>query len=134
MTTMRKDECHEITAIIQSSLAPIVNKLQGLEEKVDKLMQDRVTRSDMETRFKELTSIYVPRDLYEPHHTTSIERVNRLENDLRELHNRIEKKFEAIEEAALTEKDRTWLRIGQISGWIALALTLLPLLAHIRFQ
>lgn len=128
----------DIVAIIQTAISPLIAKIQSLEEKVDRLNQDRVTRSDVENLRKELLGTMVPRDSYEPRHAMLIERDTQLElairdnrkevdADLKELEKRIEVNKELIDEkikekstADLSKEDRHWMRLTQIVAYVSL--------------
>lgn len=75
----------EIANIVQSAIAPLSNKVQSVDDKVNLLNQDRVTRTDFEKLRQELHGSMVPRDVYETRHSALIERDAQLESSIREL-------------------------------------------------
>lgn len=136
-----------ITAIIQTAINPLVSKIQTLEEKVDRLGQDRITRSDME----KLTLTFVQRDAYETRHAVLVDQAREVEADLRDLRKiheeaiqrlreqleiskkQTEEQLKQQQETALSSKDRAWVRWSITAGWIATALSIITfLLSHLR--
>lgn len=130
-----------------------MSKLQIVENKVDALNQDRVTRSDFENLRKEISGSYVPRDTYEARHAILIERDNQIElqhkTDLKELRDYIEKnilqrekaieqlehKIEQQHDIQLSTKDRNWMRISQWTGILAIVLSILDwIFQHVKLQ
>src|SRR5438067_11012908 len=81
---MTRGDYGDIATMLQTIISPLTSKLQTLEDKVDKLSQDRVTRSDIEKLRGELVGTMVPRDAYEPRHASLVERDMQLENISRE--------------------------------------------------
>lgn len=132
------DLLDRINTSIKSELSPLTTKIDALDNKVSELYRDRVTRVDLE----KLTSAFVPRDAYEARHAQLIERDKDLENDTRELRtkletiqNSLEEKIKHQQEIQLSEKDRTWIRMGQIMGALGLLGAALEfILAHIHFN
>jgi hypothetical protein len=150
----------DIAAIIQAAISPLLAKIQVLEEKVDRLGQDRVTRPDLE----KLTLAFVPRDAYEPRHAALIDRDRQLEDDMRELRKDLDTQLEKLttqgtatwqrmdtrieankqlieermkqqQEAQLSEKDRAWVRWSIVAGWGAALIAILSfILAHVKFN
>lgn len=131
----------------------LMSKLQIVENKVDALNQDRVTRSDFEGLRKEISGSYVPRDTYEARHAILIERDNQIElqhkTDLKELRDYIEKnilqrekaieqlsnKIEQQHDIQLSVKDRNWMRVSQAISVLAfLAAVLDWIFQHIKLQ
>src|SRR6266702_2919844 len=82
---MTRNEYGDITSILQAIINPLTSKLQTLEDKVDKLNTDRVTRTDFENLRKEISGSYLPRDAYEPRHLALVERQATLEGGIREV-------------------------------------------------
>lgn len=143
------DMMQQINASIKAELSPITSKLGVLEEKVNDLNKDRITRSDLE----KMTSNFVQRDAYEARHNQLIERDKDLENDVRELrrdtdaemqkiHERLESGKQQIEDrikqaqdTQLSERDRNWIRMSQVMGALGLLGAILEFfLTHIKFQ
>jgi len=137
----------DITAIIQTAITPLISKIQALEDKVDRLGQDRITRSDME----KLTLTFVQRDAYETRHAVLVDQARQIEVDLRELRKmqdeafirmreqlettrkQMEEQLKLQQETALSSKDRAWVRWSITAGWIATAVSIITfLLSHIR--
>lgn len=161
---MTRNDYGDITTILQAIINPLTSKLQTLEDKVDKLNTDRVTRTDFENLRKEISGSYVPRDAYEPRHLALVERQATLESSIREvrkdhiddlkavredieqdierIHERQESSKQQLEdrikqqtEAQLSHKDRNWLRISQWTGVLAIILSILDwLFQHIKLQ
>lgn len=139
----------DIVNAVRQEVQPLLTKISALEEKINDLNRDRVTRSDLE----KLAMAFVPRDSYEARHAQLIERDKELENDMRELrkdveasdqkiHDRLESGKQQIEdriknaqEIKLSTQDRYWLRVSQILGAIGLLGALLDFISqHIHFQ
>lgn len=159
-----RGEFSELATFIQTTLSPVTNKLQTLENKVDALNMDRVTRSDIEKLRSEMSTAYVPRDAYEPRHAALIERDAQLDTNQRELrkdyetdmrtlredtekalqkvHDRlesgkqqIEDRFKQQQDVQLSARDRTWVRWSQVVGYIGMALAILGFIFdHISFK
>lgn len=140
----QRNEYADLISVIQSTISPMVTKLQVLEDKVDKLNQDRATRSDLEKLQDQLRLSFVPRDSYEPRHASLIERDTQLEvmirelrkdldADLQKVHERFESGKEQIEDRFKQQQERPWTRITQISGVVAVVLVVLDWLSqHLR--
>lgn len=143
------DMMQQINASIKAELSPITSKLGVLEEKVNDLNKDRVTRTDLE----KMTSNFVQRDAYEARHTQLIDRDKQLEDDVRELrrdveaadqkiHERLESGKQQIEdriknaqELQLSEKDRNWMRITQVMGALGMIGALFDFIfQHVHIQ
>lgn len=88
----------EISAIIQAAIHPLVNNLQDLENKVDRLNEDRVTRTDIEKLRTELVGAMVPRDSYEPRHAALVDRDTQLEGMIREGRRELDERVRTFEE------------------------------------
>jgi hypothetical protein len=73
----------EIAQIVQTAIVPLTNKIQQLDDKVNALALDRVTRSDIEKLRTELISSTVSKDVYETRHITLIQRDSQIEESLR---------------------------------------------------
>ena len=71
--------------IIQSAIGPLSAKIGQLDDKVNALALDRVTRSDIEKLRTELTNTTVQKDVYETRHLTLIQRDAQLEESLRNV-------------------------------------------------
>ena len=78
------DYYSDLAAIMSTAIGPLTTKLQSIDDKVNALSQDRVTRSDIEKLRAELMGSMVPRDAYEPRHLALVERQTTLENSIRE--------------------------------------------------
>lgn len=154
--TPSKDYTELLSWLSQAS-APMIAKLQTLEDKVDKLSQDRVTRTDIEKLRAELVGTMVPRDGYEARHQGLIARDTQIEDmvrelrkdynedlkemraeisdDLQKIHDRLESGKQQIEdrlkqaqEAQLSVKDRAWIRFSQLIGFAGILIALIDLL------
>lgn len=88
----------EMNAIIQSTINPLILRMQALEDKVDRLSQDHVTRTDIDKLRSELVGSLVPRDSYEPRHASLVERDAQLEGNLREMRRELEEKVKSFED------------------------------------
>lgn len=139
----------DVINAVRQEVQPLLTKINALEEKINDLNRDRVTRSDLE----KLTMAFVPRDSYEARHAQLIERDKELEVDMRDfrkeheeenkkIHERlesgkqqIEDRFKQLQEAKLSDQDRYWLRFSQFLGGLGLLGALLDfLLQHVHFQ
>lgn len=80
----RNNDYSDLAAIMQSVVNPLTTKLQAIDDKVNALSQDRVTRSDIEKLRAELIGTMVPRDAYEPRHLALTERMTTLDAMIRE--------------------------------------------------
>lgn len=92
-----RSEFAEISAIIRDAIHPIGSQMRTLEEKVDKLSQDRVTRSDVEKLRSEMVSLFVPRDSYEPRHAALIDRYTQIEGNIREVRRDLEERVKGFD-------------------------------------
>jgi hypothetical protein len=119
----------------------IQQAITRLEEKVDTLLQDRVTRGDFDKLRTEMHATFVPLASYEPRHTALItrdtqieDRVKAVEADLKQHKKETEEAFDNQTNAVIGSEDRKWLRISQIIGFAAAAFAILDMLTqHIRF-
>lgn len=93
----RRSEFAEITAIIRDAINPIGVEIQVLKEKVDKLSQDRVTRTDIEKMRTEMLTMFIPRDSYEPRHAALIERDSQIESSVREIRRDLDDRVKSFE-------------------------------------
>jgi len=161
----------EIVSLIQRTLEPLIAniskvdaKVDRVTDKVDELVRDRVTRSDIEKLRGEIQSSFVLRAEYEPRHATLISRDSYLEseikridtekeNDSKRIHERMESGKQQIEDrfrdmskeveeklkernqAELSAKDKGWIRVGQIGGIIALIIAIFDFISqHIQLH
>lgn len=85
MPPPRNNDYSDLAAIMTTAINPLTTKLQAIDDKVNALSQDRVTRSDFEGLRKEISGSYVPRDAYEPRHLALTERLTTLEAAIREV-------------------------------------------------
>lgn len=141
----QRNEYADLISVIQSTITPMVNKLQVLEDKVDKLNQDRATRSDLEKLHEQFRLTFVPRDSYEPRHASLIERNAQIESTIRELrkdvdadlqkiHDRLESGKQQIEERIKQQQERPWMRVQQLAGVVAVVLVIVDwLFQHVKF-
>ena len=84
--------------------------------------------------------------MYEVRHNALIDHDSRLDQQVREvqadlksctdaLDNKIDTKFSEVEDKKLSEKDRTYIRIGQIGGVLALLIAILSfVLQHVHLN
>lgn len=161
---MTRNDYGDVANMLQTIISPLTAKLQVLEEKVDKLSQDRVTRTDFENLRKEISGSYVPRDAYEPRHLALVERQTTLEAAIREvrkehaddiktvrdeaeqdsqkIHDRLESGKQQLEdrikqqsEIQLSGKDRFWVRVSQWVGVAGLVAAIMDwIFQHVKFQ
>lgn len=117
----------DIATIIQSAIRPV-------SEKVDDLLRDRVTRTDLKELRAEFMNGYVPRDVYEARHRQIEQDLLQLRKDYEEstqkVHERLESGKQQLEDrmkeqskAQLSGRDQFWLRVTQVIGIVAVALT-----------
>ena len=88
----------EISAIIQAAVHPLIDNMKDLESKVDKLSEDRVTRTDIEKLRAELIGSMVPRDGYEARHAALIDRDAQLEAVIRETRRELDERARGFED------------------------------------
>src|SRR4051794_15946834 len=117
----RNPDYSELAVILQSTINPLVSKLQTLENKVDGLSQDRVTRTDLEKLRGEIVGSFVDRASYEARHAALIERHTQLDMNIKDLRRDMDQDLQKIEdrlkqqqEATISDKDRNWLRWSQV--------------------
>lgn len=164
MPPPRNNDYNDLAALMQSVVTPLTTKLQAIDDKVNALSQDRVTRSDIEKLRSELVGSMVPRDAYEPRHLALVERQttlegsireerkdriddlkavrNDVEQDLQRVHERLESGKQQIEDRikeqqdiTLSDKDRLWIRWNQAIGFVAVAIALIELIMqHVKFN
>lgn len=159
MTSSQRPDFSDFAAMLQTTMHPLTTKLQTLEDKVDRLSQDRVTRTDIEKLRAELVGSMVPRDAYEPRHLALVERMATLEagireerkdrlednkgvrddveQDLQRLYERmesgkaqIEQRFKDQQEMTLSGKDRLWIRWNQVVGLLGILIALIDLIVQ----
>jgi len=128
----------DLTNIINGALAPVVTKINTLEEKVDKLTTSYVARDDLDKLRQEM----VMRDGYEVRLASLTARDTQLEEVLKriDIHMRQEIKdlkdeLSQKDQAVLSASDRGWIRFSQITGTLALIIGLLEIfVGHIQFH
>lgn len=138
----RNPDYSDLAVILQSTINPLVSKLQTLENKVDNLNQDRVTRTDLEKLRGEIVGSFVDRASYEARHAALIERHTQLDMNIKDLRRDIDQDLQKIEdglkqqqEATISDKDRNWLRWSQVVGYLGGALAIIDLLVqHVKFN
>lgn len=158
------DYYSDLAAIMSTAIGPLTTKLQSIDDKVNALSQDRVTRSDIEKLRSELMGSMVPRDAYEPRHLALVERQTTLEAaireerkerdaDLKDIHDSMELDLQKIHERlesgkaqleqrikdqqdiSLSDKDRLWIRWNQVVGFVGIAIALIELvMQHVKFN
>lgn len=153
-----------VQTTIQTAITPLSNKIGQLDDKVNALALDRVTRSDIEKLRAELIGTMVPRDAYEPRHAMLVERDAQLEASIRDirrdiqedvktmqgtyqleiqrLHERLESgkqhfedRIDDMKEAELSAKDKVWVKTSIIIGIIATLISVFEfLLGHVHLN
>lgn len=97
----RRSEFTELSNLIQNSISnaisPLTTKIQILDEKVDKLSQDRVVRSDLEKMQNEVKASMVPRDTYEYRHASLVERDAQIEATVHNMRRDLEERVKSFE-------------------------------------
>jgi hypothetical protein len=164
MPPSRNNDYSDLAALMQGIVNPLASKLQVIDDKVNSLSQDRVTRSDIEKLRAELIGTMVPRDAYEPRHLALVERQTTLEaairearkehidevkairddmeQDLQRVHERlesgkaqIEQRIKDQQDVTLSDKDRLWIRWNQVVGFVGIAIALIELIMqHVKFN
>lgn len=146
--------------LVLATITPLINKLQSLDEKVDRLGSDHATRSDIEKLRNELVGSFVPRDAYEERYqafaasnknleaaiknnrddiTTLINAKNEESRKYKEQIETSENKFEKMmldsRANELSTKDRSWLRLAYISGFISVAIAIADaIMQHVKIS
>src|SRR2546423_6975817 len=126
-----------LIAQLEKAGQPFNARLQSLENKMDMLYQDRVTRTDISNLRSELTGSLVPLAMYRPEHASLVEKDAQLsaqltqyrseaQNDMQRiavmfesLKASIDQKIEKAQEATLSSKDRAWIRTTQVVSFIS---------------
>lgn len=148
-----RNDYSELANLIQATMSPLINKIQTIENKVDILSQDRVTRTDLEKLRGEIVGSFVDRASYEARQAALVDRNaatdmsmrelrKDMDADLQKIHDRlesgkqqIEDRIKNIQEAELSARDRAWLRVSQVIGIIALIVSLIgAFIGHIHFS
>jgi hypothetical protein len=164
MNMPRNGEYAEMMALIQKSIEPLISKLDNkvdrLADKVDELARNRVTREDLE----KIEAKFVPRSAYEPRHLALESDIKKIESqtqmEFQRLHERLESGKQQIEDrfkeidkeiddmgkgvddklkeknqAELSEKDKGWIRAGQIGFFVSLLIVIADFVSqHIGFH
>lgn len=146
--------------IVLATLNPLVNKLQSLEEKVDRLSSDHATRSDIEKLRNELVGLFVPRESFEERHQALIANNRNIESSVRnnrdtimdlikahedeiknvklqieESEDKFIKLLEESKENELTAKERLWVRWAYIGGFVSVIIAIADVvIQHIRIS
>lgn len=134
-------------------ISDVNKKIERLSDKFEELARDYVTRADIDNLRKEIQTSFVLRAEYEPRHNALISRDSYLEseikridsesqNEFQRLHERlesgkqqIEDRFKQEREVVLNSKDRSWVRVSQILGIVALIVSIVGLLlGHVRLS
>ncbi len=134
-------------------ISDVNKKIERLSDKLEDLARDHVTRADIDNLRKEIQTSFVLRAEYEPRHNALISRDSSIESELKRvdsetqsefqrLHERLESGKQQIEErlkqereVALNSKDRSWVRVSQILGIVALIVSIVGLLlGHVRLS
>lgn len=164
MPPPQRNDYSDLAAIMQTAITPLTTKLQAIDDKVNALSQDRVTRSDIEKLRAELVGSMVPRDSYEPRHLAMTERLTTLENgireerkdrngeikaihdsmelDLQKIHERLEsgkaqleQRIKDQQDITLSDKDRQWIRWTQIVSIASIVIAILEFVSqHIKIN
>lgn len=120
-----------IIKVMQEAGQPYLAKL----EQIDQRTRDLATKADLDRLRAEIVTSYVQRDVLEPRLVAMADHISRIERDLENVDASVDKKLEKNKENALSDKDRTWVRWGQVGGWVGLAVSLLAFAAqHIHFN
>ena len=138
-----------LIAQLEKAGQPFNARLQSLENKMDMLYQDRVTRTDISNLRSELTGSLVPINTYRPEHAALVEKdaqlsaqlnqyrtdmqadMQRITNMLESLKLSIDQKIEKAQEATLSSKDRAWIRTTQVVSFISAFLSTIAVIATI---
>jgi DNA anti-recombination protein RmuC len=123
--TQQPRDYSEIAIIVEATLKPLIEKLGGVDNKIDRLelkvnhlSEDRVTRADVEKLRNELQANLVPRDSYEARHAALIQRSTDTESRLRKheddaqaalqhIHERLESGKQQIEDRIRDHEKKT---------------------------
>lgn len=153
----RDQDYSGLMAALEKASQPFNARLMGLENKMDLLMQDRVTRTDMTLMRNELLASLVPFASYKPEHAALVEKdaqlaaqltqyrteaqsdIQRITAMIASLQTSIDSKFSQAQEATLSQKDRSWVRSTQIVAIISVVLSAIAIAAsvfagHIHFM
>lgn len=160
----RNNDYSDLAALMQSVVTPLTTKLNAIDDKVNALSQDRVTRSDIEKLRAELIGTMVPRDAYEPRHLALTERMTTLdamireerkerddeikdihdsmELDLQKIHERLEsgkaqfeQRLKDQQDLTLSDKDRQWIRWTQIVSIVSILIAVLEFVSqHVKLN
>lgn len=98
-------------------------------ERLDERTRDLATRQDLESLRKEV----VARDLLEPQLSLLKVQIARLETDRQNDQKEIDQRFEEMKNEQTSRSERLWMRLGPVVGAIALILSLIEFLSHVRF-
>lgn len=107
-------------------------QLKRLGEQFDRLNErsrDFATRSDLDALRKEL----VARDALDPQLNDLKAQIKRINQDHADDKRDFDEQIKELKAEQISKQDRLWIRLGQIAGLAALALTLLQYLAHVKF-
>lgn len=114
---MRRDE---LTIIISAAIEPLARQIASLETRT----QDLATRGDLEKLRAEILNGFVQSSALEPRLEAIRQELDRMRGDM-----------EAIEKDEISEKDRRWIRAGQIFGYLAFIISVLSFfLQHVHIS
>jgi DNA anti-recombination protein RmuC len=100
-----------VQAAIQTAIVPLVAKINDLDNKVNGLALDRVTRSDIEKLRTELISSTVQKDVYETRHVSLIQRDSQIEESVRNAIRDYQEAFKSLQAQHQQEMQRLHERL-----------------------
>jgi hypothetical protein len=109
----------EITNVIQNTIqtaiTPLITKINAIDEKVNELRQDRVTRTEFSAAIdnlrKEMFGSFVSKEPYETRHATLINRDNQLELLMRDMRKDYEEELKGFRAQYQQDKDHIHARL-----------------------
>jgi hypothetical protein len=112
-----------------NEFAMVLNTMSRQLERLDERTRDLATRQDLEALRKEL----VARESLDPQLNDLRAQIQRVDKDRIADKEAADTRITALANEQISNKDRFWMRLGQISGITALALTLYEFIAHFKF-
>lgn len=114
---MRRDE---LTIIISAAIEPLARQIAHLETRT----QDLATRGDLEKLRAEIMNGFVQSSALEP----------RLEAIRQEI-THVKQEIEDVDTQNISERDKRWIRTGQVIGYLAFIISVLSfLLQHVHIS
>lgn len=129
MGSNQLDQQNKDSSTDYGNLAAIQRHLERLDERLDERTRNLATRQDLEALRKEM----VTRDLLESHLNLFKAQIARLEADRQNDRKEIDERFDALKIEQTSRSERLWMRLSPIIAAIALLITLIEFLAHVRF-